>query len=121
MSENTPKQITTYNSNIEMSENTPKEIKTYNSNIKMSKNNSKNKILYYNIDYSNMASKRTLEEKIEDLKREAKKVKNADLKDKADSLIQLYKDRKLSHVKTAEKQIRDFRDYNSLKPRKQKQ
>ena len=32
-----------------MSENTPKEIKRYNSNIKMSKNNSKNKILNYNL------------------------------------------------------------------------
>ena len=74
MSENSPKQITTYNTNIKMSENTPKEIKTYNSNIKMSKNNSKNKNINYNIDYSNMTSKRNLEDKIADLKKDANNV-----------------------------------------------
>ena len=94
MSENSPKQITTYNSNIKMSENTPKEITRYNSNIKMSKNNSKNKNINYNIVYSNMTSK-TVKLNIEILEGLAKKVKNADLKEKADNLVQLYKDRKL--------------------------
>ena len=119
MSENTPKQITTYNSNIKMSENTPKEITRYNSNIKMSKNNSKNKNINYNIVYSNMTSK-TVKLNIEILEGLAKKVKNADLKEKADNLVQLYKDRKLTQKTTAENQIRDFIKYNSFKPRKQK-
>ena len=43
-----------------MSENTPKEITRYNSNIKMSKNNSKNKNINYNIVYNNMTSKTCL-------------------------------------------------------------
>ena len=38
-----------------MSKNTPKEITTYNSNIKMSKNNSIIINPDYNIDYINMA------------------------------------------------------------------
>ena len=90
-----------------MSENTPKQITTYNSNRKMSKNNSKNKILNYNIDYSNMTSKETLEQKIEKLKEDAENVKNADLKEKVDNLIQLYKDRKLSRITTVKNQIKN--------------
>ena len=86
----------------------------------MSKNNSKNKILNYNIGYSNMTSKRTLEQKTEHLKREPKKVKNEDHKQKVDNLTQLYKDRKLSRITTVESQINKFINYDSFKPRKQK-
>ena len=92
MSENSPKQITTYNSNIEMSENTPKEITRYNSNIKMSKNNSKNKNINYNIVYSNMTSK-TVKSNIEILKAITKDVKNPDLKRKAEKLFKNYSER----------------------------
>jgi hypothetical protein len=46
----------------------------------------------------------------------AKKVKNEN-KNKADKLIQLYKDRKISQATTAEKQISNFIEYNSAKDR----
>ena len=72
-----------------------------------------------NIVYDNMTSK-TVKLNIEFLKTLSSKVKNADLKEKADNLVQLYADRKLSQKTTAENQIRDFIKYNSFKPRKQK-
>ena len=95
MSKNKLKDIKT--NNINMSENTLKEI-TINQII-MSKNNIKNEI-NNNIDYSNMS--KNIKLKIAYLEGLAKKVKNEN-KNKADNLVQLYKDRKISQSTTAEK------------------
>ena len=48
------------------------------------------------------------------------KIKNEDLKDKADNLVKLYAERKLSQLTTAQKQIIDFITYEQQKPRRQK-
>jgi hypothetical protein len=57
--------------------------------------------------------------KVENLDGLAKKVKNEN-KNKADKLIQLHKDRKISQATTAEKQILNFIEYNSAKDRRRK-
>ena len=49
----------------------------------------------------------------------AKKVKNEN-KNKADKLVQLYKDRKISQSTTAEKLIMNFIEYDNLKDRRKK-
>jgi hypothetical protein len=112
MSKNGFKDIKTYD-NI-MSENTLKEITPHNN--MMSQNNMKNN-LNYNIDYNNMS--KNVKSKVEYLEGLAKKVKNEN-KNKADKLIQLHKDRKISQVTTAEKQILNFIEYNSAKDRRRK-
>ena len=89
------------NNNI-MSENTLKEI-TINKNI-MSKNNTKNE-RNNSIDYNIMT--KNLKLKIAYLEGLAKNVNNEN-KNKGDKLIQLYKQRKISNVKSAEKQILNF-------------
>ena len=65
----------------------------------MSKNNIKNWI-NNNIDYNIMP--KNVKMKVEYLEGLAKKVNNEN-KNKADKLIQLYKDRKIGNVKSAEK------------------
>ena len=112
MSKNKLKDIKT--NNINMSENTLKEI-TINKII-MPKNNVKNEIKN-NIDYSNMS--KNIKLKIASLEGLAKKVKNEN-KNKADKLIQLYKDRKIGNVKSAEKHILNFIEYNNAKDRRKK-
>ena len=57
--------------------------------------------------------------KVEYLERLAKKVKNEN-KNKADKLVQLYKDRKISQATTAEKQILNFIEYDNVKDRRRK-
>jgi hypothetical protein len=112
MSKNGFKDIKIYD-NI-MSENTLEEITPHNN--MMSENNIKNN-LNYNMDYNNMS--KNVKSKVEYLEGLAKKVKNEN-KNKADKLIQLYKDRKISQVTTAEKQILNFIEYNSAKDRRRK-
>ncbi len=103
-----------------MLENSLKEI-TINK-ITMPKNNVKNEINnnanYNNIDYSNMS--KNIKLKIASLEGLAKKVKNEKHKNKADNLVQLYKDRKISQSTTAEKLIMNFIEYNNLKDRRKK-
>ena len=112
MSKNKLKDIKTINSN--MLENSLKEIKT--NKIIMSKNNIKNEIKS-NIDYSNMS--KNIKLKIASLEGLAKKVKNEN-KNKADKLVQLYKDRKISQSTTAEKLIINFIEYDNVKDRRKK-
>ena len=99
--------------NNTMSENTLKEI-TINKII-MPKNNVKNEIK--NIDYSNMS--KNIKLKISSLEGLAKKVKNEN-KNKADKLVQIYKDRKSSQATTAEKLIINFIEYDNAKDRRKK-
>ena len=82
----------------------------------MPKNNVKNEIKN-NIDYSNMS--KNIKLKIASLEGLAKKVKNEN-KNKADNLVQLYKDRKISQSTTAEKLIMNFIEYDNLKDRRKK-
>ena len=113
MSKNLIKDIET--NNINMSKNTLKEIKT--NKIIMSKNNIKNEIINNNIDYSNMS--KNIKLKLASLEGLAKKVKNEN-KIKADNIVQLYKDRKISQATTAEKLIINFIEYDNLKDRRKK-
>ena len=94
MSKNKLKYIKTNHNN--MLENSLKEM-TINK-ITMPKNNVKNEI-NNNIDYNNMS--KNVKMKIAHLEGLAKKVKNEN-KNKADKLIQLYKDRKISQSTTVE-------------------
>ena len=75
--------------------------KTINNNIVYS---NRSKAVKYNLDYLN---------------RLAKNVKGNN-KSKAESLIKLYADRKISQVTTAEKQIKDFIGYPDAKDRRKK-
>ena len=84
----------------------------------MSKSSSSGQSSDLNITYSNMTSK-PVSRNVIYLKREAKQVKNKALKEKADTLIQLYEDRKLTQLTTAEKQIKAFQNYDKEKPKKQ--
>ena len=113
MSKNLIKDMET--NNINMSRNTLKEIKT--NKIIMSKNNIKNEIINNNIDYGNMS--KTIKLKLASLEGLAKKVKNEN-KIKADNIVQLYKDRKISQATTAEKLIINFIEYDNLKDRRKK-
>ena len=113
MSKNLIKDMETNNINI--SKITLKEIKT--NKIIMSKNNIKNEIINNNIDYSNMS--KNIKLKLASLEGLAKKVKNEN-KIKADKLVQLYKDRKISQATTAEKLIINFIEYDNLKDRRKK-
>ena len=113
MSKNLIKDMKT--NNINMSEIILKEIKT--NKIIMSKNNIKNEIINNNIDYSNMS--KNIKLKLASLEGLAKKVKNEN-KIKADKLVQLYKDRKISQATTAEKLIINFIEYDNLKDRRKK-
>ena len=83
----------------------------------MSKNNIKNEIFNNNIDYSNMS--KNIKLKLASLEGLAKKVKNEN-KIKADNIVQLYKDRKISQATTAEKLIINFIEYDNLKDRRKK-
>ena len=83
----------------------------------MSKSSSSGQSSDLNITYSNMTSK-PVSRNVIYLKREAKQVKNKALKEKADTLIQLYEDRKLTQLTTAEKQIKAFQNYDKEKPKK---
>ena len=69
------------------------------------------------IDYSNMS--KNIKMKIEYLKGLAKKVNNEN-KNKADKLVQLYKDRKISQSTTAEKLIINCIEYDNAKDRRKK-
>ena len=117
MSKNKLKDIKTNNNS--MLENSLKDI-TINKII-MPKNNVKNEINnnanYNNIDYSNMS--KNIKLKIASLEGLAKKVKNEN-KNKADKLIQLYKDRKISQSTTVEKLIINFIEYDNAKDRRKK-
>ena len=57
--------------------------------------------------------------KIASLEGLSKKVKN-DNKIKADNIVQLYKDRKISQATTAEKLIINFIEYDNVKDRRKK-
>ena len=83
------------------SKNGLKEKMPYNSMNSESENN------INNIIHSNMTSK-NVKANVDILKALAKKVKNADLKEKAETLTQLYEDRKLTQFATAQKQIISF-------------
>ena len=114
MSKNLIQDIKT--NNINMSKNTLKEIKT--NKIIMSKNNIKNEIINNNnIDYSNMS--KNIKLKLASLEGLAKKVKNEN-KIKADNIVQLYKDRKISQATTAETLIINFIEYDNVKDRRKK-
>ena len=94
-------------------------------NINVFKNGLKNKksnITYMennNIVYDNMTSK-TVKPKLENLKTLAKDVKNVDLKQKADNIVKLYAERKISRVEVPKNLIIDFITYGDQTPRKQK-
>ena len=70
-----------------------------------------------NIDYNNMT--KNIKLNVDFLKRMVKKVKNEDLKEKANIVIQLYADRKISQITQPEKQITSFINYEKSNQKQQ--
>ena len=68
-----------------------------------------------NIDYNSMA--KHMKFNVNYLDTLAQKVKNGDLKEKANTLIQLYVDRKMSQTTSADKRITSFITYDKEKPK----